>query len=103
MKQYHIYHATSPGLRFTEQKDQPREYVGFVEANSIEEAYQKSQNFELLWNPSNPCRSTSVGDVIQEDEGFFLVKGIGFELLDETSPNDHALNSFEANQGLELS
>ena len=75
MKQYHIYHATTPGLRFTETKDQPREYVGFVEAENEQIAYQKSQNFELPWNPTNPCRSTSVGDVIQGDEGFFLIKG----------------------------
>ena len=102
MKQYHIYHATTPGLRFTETKDQPREYVGFVEAENEQIAYQKSQNFELPWNPSNPCRSTSVGDVIQGDEGFFLVKGIGFELLDDVSPNDHALDSFESNLGIEM-
>ena len=69
MKQYHIFHATSP-LRFTETEIQPRVYAGFVNANSIEEAFQKSQNGgvyntpnswsseALPWNPTNPCRST---------------------------------------------
>ncbi len=81
MKQYHIFHATHPGVRFTETEIQPRQYVGFVEANSIEKAFKLSQNLESNWNPTNPCRSTSVGDVIQDDDKFFMVCGIGFKEL----------------------
>lgn len=112
MKQYHIFHATSP-LRFTETEIQPRQYVGFVEANSIEEAFKKSQNGGIYnstgnheglpWNPTNPCRSTSVGDVIQDDDKFFMVCGIGFkeliepeeELSEEDLKNECELNSLE--------
>lgn len=95
MEQFHIYHATQPGLMFTETIEQPRKYAGFVQANSLEEAFKLSQNLEGEWNPVNPCRSTSIGDVIQADNGFYMVKGIGFELLDDLSKNDSELNSLE--------
>jgi len=76
--QFHIHHATGP-LKFTETKSQPRKYVGFVNATSLDEAFKKSQNLDEEWNPG--VRSTSVGDVIQDDDKFYLVKGIGFEEL----------------------
>ena len=79
--QYHIFHAVGP-RKFTETSYQPREYAGFVEASSLEDAYTKSQNDENPWNPHNPCRSTSVGDVIQDDSGFYMVLGMGFRHLD---------------------
>jgi hypothetical protein len=82
MKQYHIFHATSP-LRFTETQIQPREYTGFVYANSIEHAFTLSQNDENVWNTANPCRSTSVGDIIQDGDKFFMVCGTGFKELVE--------------------
>ncbi len=80
MAQYHIHHSTANG-KFQEIEKQPREYAGFVEADSLEEAYMKSQNSSETWNPTNPCRSTSVGDVIQGDNGFHMVCGIGFKQL----------------------
>jgi len=79
--QFHIYHATGP-RRFSETVNQPREYVGFVEGVSLEDAYARSQNNENPWNPWNPCRSTSVGDVIQDDSGFYMVLDIGFRHMD---------------------
>jgi hypothetical protein len=82
MQQYHIHHSTEIGLRFTEEEVQPRIYVGFVEAESVADAFKKTQNLgESNWNPNNPQRSTSVGDVIQSNDGFFLVKGVGFKHL----------------------
>ena len=104
MTQFHIYHSTGKD-KFQEVENQPRQYVGFVEADSIEEAFQRSQNGgkynstnvseALPWNLNNPCRSTSVGDVIQSDEGFYMVCGIGFKLLDVISKNESDLNSLE--------
>jgi len=79
MKQYHIFHAISP-LRFTETEIQPREYAGFVQANSIEKAFEYAQNDHIDW-AMNEVRSTSVGDVIQDDDKFFMVCGIGFKEL----------------------
>ena len=80
MKQYHIFHSTGPD-RFNEVKVQPREYAGFVNANSLEEAFKLSQtDFNSDWD----TRSTSVGDVIQDDGKFFMVCGIGFKELIET-------------------
>lgn len=76
MPQFHIYHAINP--TFTEEFKQNRKYVGFVEAEDLEGAYSASQNLINNWNPSQPCRSTSIGDVIQDDEAFYVVSGIGF-------------------------
>jgi hypothetical protein len=97
MRYFHIYHSIGKD-RFQEIEDQYREYVGFVEANSLEEAYMLSQNQGDgdIWNATNPCRSTSVGDVIKSDEGFYMVCGMGFRLLDVMSKNESDLNSLES-------
>ena len=81
MKQYHIFHATSP-LRFTETEIQPREYVAFVQADSIKKAFEYAQNDDVDW-VMNEVRSTSVGDVIQDNDKFFMVTGTGFKELIE--------------------
>jgi hypothetical protein len=77
MPQYHIHHATGVN-RFREIDIQPRSYVGFVQAKSLQDAFVKSQtNFNKDWD----TRSTSVGDVIQDNDGFHMVCGIGFKKL----------------------
>ena len=87
MNHYHIYHSFGP-RKFTETDVQSRVYVGFVEANSMEEAFEKSQNSETPWNPQYPCRSTSVGDVIQDEIGeFYMILSVGFRHL-ESSMHD---------------
>ena len=80
MKQFHIYHTTGKD-RFSEVLNQPRVYAGYVDAQSLEEAFRLSQNDDEPWNPYNPCRSTSVGDVIHGDEAFYMVAGTGFTEL----------------------
>jgi hypothetical protein len=80
MKLFSIYQAVGPE-KFTETEDQIRIYVGHVEANSFEMAYRKSQNTDIPWNFHNPCRSTSVGDVIECDGKFHMVSGMGFKEL----------------------
>lgn len=89
MKQFHIFHSNSPDI-FTETEIQSRTYAGFVEADDLEGAYIKSQNFDALsWNEVNPCRSTSVGDVIQDnDDKIYMVCGIGFKELVEYQPDN---------------
>ena len=98
MKQYHIYHSTGIN-KFEEVENQQRIYVGFVKANSLEKAFEYAQNDHTDWT-MNEVRSTSVGDVIQSDEGFYMVCGIGFKLLDVMSRNESELNALE-NQSLE--
>jgi hypothetical protein len=94
MATYKIYHATSESM-FTQKQDQPRKLVGEIEASNLDDAYFKTQNWETPWNMATPCRSTSVGDVIESDEGFYMVCGMGFKLLDEMSKNDSELNALE--------
>jgi hypothetical protein len=80
--QYHIFHSTGPDA-FEEVEKQPRQYAGFVTANSLEEAFFLSNNDNSDW-AMNGVRSTSVGDVIQQDDKFFMVCGTGFkELVEE--------------------
>lgn len=87
MRQFQIFHATGKD-RFQEVKVQPRIYAGYVEANSLEEAYRLAQNEEDVWNAVAPCRSTSVGDVIQDGDSFHMVLGKGFRQLLIPEPND---------------
>lgn len=85
MQEYRIYHAA--GLcGYMEIESQPRKLVGIVKADSLNDAFKKSQNFDDHWNPENPCRSTSVGDVIQFDNESYIVAGMGFRLLSIDKP-----------------
>jgi len=93
MTQFHIYHSIGIN-KFEEVENQPRVYAGFVEANSLEKAFEYAQNDHVDWC-FNETRSTSVGDVIQGDDGFYMVCGTGFKLLDDTSKNDSELNALE--------
>lgn len=79
-----IHHAIKPV--FDETVYQKREYVNAVRATSLEEAFQLSQNdFNDNWSTDiKPLRSTSVGDIIQDDDKFFLVCGQGFRELENT-------------------
>jgi len=79
MAQFHIYHSTGKD-RFQEVENQPRVYAGCVMADSLEKAFEYAQNDHVEWS-FNETRSTSVGDVIQADEGFFMVCGRGFKEL----------------------
>lgn len=79
MKTFFILHAVVP--TFDEEPDQYRKCVGEVTATCLEEAYFKSQNLDRHWNKTKPCRSTSIGDVIQVDDKNFLVAGSGFLLI----------------------
>lgn len=86
-KQYHIFHSTEKEHMFTEEEKQTRKYAGFVMATSLDEAFRLSQNDKEInghsdhWNENSPCRSTSVGDIIQDDQGFHLVMNVGFKFL----------------------
>lgn len=97
MKKFNIYHAINPTFEAIE--DQPRRMAGSVWAESLEKAFKASQNFENHWNTAEPCRSTSVGDVIEAEEGFYMVcgagYGTGFHLLDKMSKNDSDLSCLE--------
>jgi len=64
----------------------------WIKADSLEDAFSKSQNEDSAWAQKNQ-RSTSVGDIIQDDEGnFHQVHGIGFEPVTlEMKDNQKAL------------
>lgn len=83
-----------------EVEDQERIHIGFVYTDSLENAFKLSQNLDNVWNTMDPCRSTSVGDVIECREGFYMVCSSGFRLLDVMSRNESELNALE-NQSLE--
>ena len=89
MRQFDIYHATGAD-RFTETEVQPRELVGSVLADNIDQAYERSQNLSSDWNPDKPCRSTSMGDIIQDGDKQYLVCGLGFRLLGKAAEEQRA-------------
>jgi hypothetical protein len=82
MKNAKIYHVTDP--EFVSLARQPRELVATIEASDLEDAYVKTQNLKEYWNKENPCRSTSIGDVIEIDDKYYMVKSIGFEDITNT-------------------
>ncbi len=85
-RQFHIHQAIKP--TFNETEVQLRKYVGFVNAESLNEAFVLSQTENHDWQ-KNEVRSTSVGDVIQDYDKLFLVKSVGFqELTAITEPEE---------------
>lgn len=93
---YIVYHRQPlyPGLVFTEQDpipatdlDWPASYqkVAHIEAESLEEAYLKTQHLETVWwhnkgvTAIQMSRSTSVGDVLRNEKGdLWVVAAFGF-------------------------
>lgn len=74
-----IYHANTLVNPFEEHPKFPDEYtfVANVEVETLDEAYARSQNISSMsWVKNNKvksnlseCRSTSVGDVIEDNDG----------------------------------
>ena len=60
-------------------KFQDGEYLkaGELNTNDLDEAYGASQNLVRGWGDGNQ-RSTSVGDIIENDEGAHIVDRAGF-------------------------
>lgn len=66
-------------------------FIGYIDADSLDEVYAKTQNLHSPWVQAVPaaqigaaffggCRSTSVGDIIGEDgDRYHVVSPIGFE------------------------
>ena len=102
---YKIYHRQPlyPGLAFSHQEplpadtlDWPASYqiVAHVEAKNMEEAYIKTQHLERAWHHNRGVkaiqmsRSTSVGDVIQDEQGeFWVVAATGFVKIADQEVN----------------
>ncbi len=54
--------------------------AGEMSTNDLDEAYGASQNVVRGWGDGNQ-RSTSVGDIIENDEGVYIVAQAGFEKI----------------------
>ena len=54
--------------------------AGTVVTDSLDVAYEFSQNFMESWGDGNQ-RRTSVGDIIQDGDDFYVVASIGFDHL----------------------
>lgn len=98
LRKFDIYHAIEVGKRFTEMEHQHRVYVGSVKANSVEQAYVLSQNVDKCWTELQgelngmrvqPQRSTSVGDVILDNNDLYLVCGCGFKAIGHVRDEDY--------------
>ena len=82
---YLIYHMSEPDWGLVEQpKNQPRKYVGSIEAQNEENAFELSNNIDNDWHPDG-IRSTSVGDVIYsvEEDIYFLCEAMGWGQITE--------------------
>lgn len=80
-KIYHIFLAIDSSSLFTEEEFQIRRYAATVIAKDLEDAFKKSQND---FNPDyakKGVRSCSVGDLIQDNDGFYMVCASGFKLI----------------------
>lgn len=82
MKTFHIYHATTFTPRIVAIPEDQRSYVGSVQAVNFDDAWEKSNNIDGSWNTENPCRSTSIGDVISDGKRHCLVQGQSFERIE---------------------
>ncbi len=87
-----IYHQTSPNFRpYTEQFDRDKfTSVGVLSTDlsgddALEAIYCRTQNLSAPWNPNAPCRSTSVGDVMEIEGEYYSVAPCGFTRLPQST------------------
>ena len=61
-------------------KFQDGEYneVGQLETDNLDQAYHDSQNLVRAWGDGKQ-RSTSVGDILETDDGVYIVANAGFD------------------------
>jgi hypothetical protein len=79
-KMFIIYHCIPMFIGISPTGKERKEYAGFVMATDLQDAFVQSNHIEgSEWDEDR--RSTSIGDVIQGDDGFFLVTGDGFREL----------------------
>ena len=83
MKIYNIYHPIDGQLN-TECKYYAYMYecIGSVEAKHINDAFRLAQNDFNEEYASLHRRSTSVGDIITDGNGYYMVKAMGFASCD---------------------
>ncbi len=79
-----VWYGYSMGLSMEEiiVKFQNGEYyeAGQIETNNLDQAYGASQNLGNAWG-NGQQRSTSVGDILENDEGVFIVAPAGFDQI----------------------
>ena len=81
MKKYHIYHPVkgmlNPGCS---RNLYMFDIVAVIEAESLEDAFRRAQNDHSTSKYYEyKKRSTSVGDIISEDDNYYMVMSQGFE------------------------
>jgi hypothetical protein len=77
---FHIFHAYNPLFQFTEKEKQPRKYVGYVLADNLNDAVNQAQNSNVHYSTYNQ-RDTTVGDLIQDHYGFYMICSVGLKLV----------------------
>ena len=78
--EFHIHHVVSPTFDSKSESNTITKYAGTVRANSLQDAFIKSQCIDGNENQWN-TRSTSVGDYIQSPIGVYRVEPISFSLV----------------------
>lgn len=81
LSMFHIYHCIEKQYMFTDRERQTRKYVGSVMAKDLDDAFRMAQNDFNEDYRKYKVRSTSIGDLIQDDYGFYMITGIGMKLL----------------------
>jgi len=84
----HIYLKNQPDFRATKAPFDPSlfTHAGTIHSDragddALEAAYCAAQNVNSAWNPRQPCRSVSVGDVLKLAEQHYVVAPVGFVAL----------------------
>lgn len=80
LKSFHYYLCTDENKMFKQIETQPRIYVGTLMAKDLNDAFVRGQNENPEYKAFNN-RSVSVGDMILEDNNFYMVCGIGYKLV----------------------
>ena len=89
---FKIWHANHPRFGFGEQPKFPEAYtkIAHVEADSVADTFRITnhidsdwlENPEVQWNISGGMRSTSVGDVVEDENGdFYRCENVGWEKM----------------------
>ena len=77
-KNYSIWQPLGGVINHQCTRDYEYQLVGYVEAQTKEQAFIYSQSFSSQWEDKK-LRSTCVGDIISDGDKYYIVKAMGFQ------------------------
>jgi len=91
-----VFHAIRPNFGLGENPNWPEGYelVAEVDSDDVDDAFRLTNHIDVAWYENEgvtvhkQARSTSVGDIIENNDGIFRCMPVGWEKLNERKTSE---------------